>query len=90
MPPAPNSSQDDDEGRHRQGEAGSGDPVLRYDSPTDYESWHGLRHDLKPSPGMGDHADQEQQVQRERPRGLQKIEPGFIGALAAREADEAS
>jgi hypothetical protein len=36
---------------------------------------------------MGDHADQEQQVQRERPRGLQKIEPGFIGALAAREAD---
>jgi hypothetical protein len=39
---------------------------------------------------MGDHADQEQQVQRERPRGLQKIEPGFIGALAAREADEAS
>ena len=52
------------------------------------ESWHGLRHDLKPSPGMGDHANQEQQVQRERPRGLQKIEPGFIGARAAREADD--
>jgi hypothetical protein len=39
---------------------------------------------------MGDHADQEQQVQRERPRGREKIEPGIIGALAAREADEAS
>src|SRR6516162_8381266 len=41
------------------GDAAGSDSDLRQYPSADDETWHGLRQDPKPCPGMSDHADQE-------------------------------